>query len=614
MIVALVTVALADPSPAPSPSPTPTPHFELHGIAASVFIDQATNGPGQIPPEGAAFIGGFPAAPMTPFDWFVTTPSLPGAAGQIQYAITPTWHWSKFSGSLTLLLSGIQGDSNNGLYWGEPLVGNFDPHEGRNIINYGVAYPTGPGTANTSSALLELPYSASLNTSDGRLKITGGFVQTSHYDPFVFSQPFTPSWTPTMNLQTYETVGPGLTDLDSWHHFATALPIKGVDATGTVGAATIEATFGVLPGPLTTAAHMSAANVVFDKGDAGRYSLNLVHVQTSGDPIVIPSFYGSSPTINGGPQGKLALSTLGNQRQTLLGGRAFFHPRKGYDATIELGRSWYDADMVAQPGTAAPGNYQHYALTRHFNATDDAGIEFYRMDPRYATMFLPDGIFENVFGFAWVYPGPWLKGAYQLVNDSFGGSNRRGFRGHADFKRGPFSLSAAMYEYRQISPSTWDNLTQTGFVEVDYLVLGPGPVSYGHTRGVSAYFSYQHARDTLSVDFANDAQHRDAPSGPLDGVDTRYPQMVVAEQHRFSPHFIANLAYERYHASGVWAATPLGDTFAAGILGGEFDFGRAGQLFVQVRRYGVWGTPSLPGGPPPTLTGTQLVVDHHFTF
>ena len=615
MVVAMGAIARADaPSPTPSASPTPMPRFELHGIAANVFIDQATNGAGQTPPEGPAFIAGAPAAPMSPFDWFVTTPQLPGVAGQIQYAMTPTWHWSKISADLTFLASGIAGDSNNGLYWGEPLVGNFDPHEGRNSINYNVAYPTHAGTADTGAALIELPYSATIRANDGRYKLSAGFVQTSQYDSFVFTEPATPSWTPTMNLQTYESVGSPLRDLDSWRHFATTLPIKGADATGTIGAANVEATLGVLPGPLTTAAHLSAANVVFDKGDSGRYSFNVVHVKTTGDPIVIPSFFGSGPNINGGAQGKLALSTLGNQNQTMIGGRAFFHPRKGYDATIELGRAWYGADMVAQPGTAEPGNFQHYALTRHFNSTDDAGIEFYRMDPRYATTMLPYGIFENVWGIAWAYPGPWLKGTYQLASDSFGGSNRRGFRGHVDFKRGAFTLGAAMYEYRQIDPSTWDNLTKTGFVEVDYLVLANGPVSYGHTRGINAYVSYQRGKDTISLDFSNDAQHRDALTSPLDNVDMRYPQLVLSEQHRFTPKCIANAGYERYHAAGTWTVTPVNGTYAMGWLGGEFDLGRAGQLFVQVRRYGLGGFPSIPGGAPPTLNGTQIVVDHHFIF
>ena len=613
----VLAVALAlDASPSPSPSPTPMPHFELHGLASNVFIDQATNGPGQTPPEGPPFIAGNPAAPMTPFDWFVTTPQLPGVAGQIQYSATGTWHWKYLSADVTLLLTGLGGDSNNGLFWGEPLVGHVDPHEGHNYINYSVGYPTHAGTADTGGfALLEIPYNATIRSNDGNFKLSTNYVQTSQYDAFTFTQPVTPSWTPTMNFQTFESLGPGLADLDSWHHFATALPLQGADATAKIGVASVEATVGLLPSPLVTRAHMAGANVVFDEGDKGRFSLDLVHVQTTGDPQLIPSFFGSNPTVNGGPQGKLALSTVGNQRQTILGGRAFFHPRKGYDATIELGRAWFDADMVAQPGTAQPGDYQHYALLRHFNSTDDVGIEFYRMEPRYGTIILPYGIFENVWGIAWAYPGPWLKGTYQLVNDAFGGSNRRGFRAHTDYKRGAWSAGAAYYEYRQIDPSTFDNLTHTGFVEVDYLVLNAGDLAYGHTRGLNAFLSYQAKHDTLSLDFANDSQHRDyLPGNPIDGVDMRYPQLVLSDQHKFSTKFIANAGYERYHASGLWTTTPVDGTFAAGWLGGEWDFGRAGQLFVQVRKYGAYGFPSIPGGPPPTLNGTQIVIDHHFVF
>jgi len=609
------TAPVASPSPTPSPTPTPIRPFVLSISGSNVFIDQATNGVGQVPPEGAGYASGAPAAPLTPYDWFVTTPLIPGVAGQIQYAISGSWHWSKISADATALLSGIDGDVTNGIYWGEPFVGQFDPHEGRSPLPYRFAFPTHAGTNDASIAALWIPYSESVHANDGSWRVSGGFVQTSQYDAFVFTEPAVPGWTPSANVQTFESLGPGISDLGSWNHLATALPILGGDATAKIGTANLEFTTGVLPGPATTSAHLSGGSIVFDRGDAGRYSFDLVHVQTSGNPIVIPSLFGSNPTLNPGAQGNLALSTLGSQTQTTAGLRALFHPLRGYDALIELGRSWYDATMVDNPGTAQPGNFQHYSLVRHFDDTDDAGIELYRMGARYSTTLLPYGIAENLWGTAWAYPGPWLKGTYQLVSDAFGGSNRQGVRVHADAKRGKLSASIAAYDYRQIAPSSYTNLTQVGFVEVDYLVLAPGDAALGHTRGANAYVGWQLPKDTLSLDIANDAQHRDYQGpNPEDFVDMRYPQLVVADEHRFNKALLAEVGYGRYHASGTWTTTPVDAIYALGFAGVQWDMGRLGQLFVQFRSCGTKGAPSIPGGPPPTFRGTGLVVDQHFSF
>ncbi|HVA27776.1 MAG TPA: hypothetical protein VNF68_06320 [Candidatus Baltobacteraceae bacterium] len=607
----MLAVLLATPTPSPSPSP----HVVLTISGSNVLVDQATSGIGQVPPEGAGYAGGQPAAPLSPYDWFSTAPLLPGVTGQIQYAVTGSWHGSKVSFDATALISGIDGDIANGIYWGEPLVGSFDPHEGHSPLPFRFAFPTHAGTNDASMLAIDLPYAASVHANDGTWRVSGGYVQTTQYDGFAFLQPSFVGWTPSLNQQTFESLGSGIADLASWNHFANALPIAGADATAMIGAGTLELTSGVLPGPATNAAHFSGASLVFDRGDAGRFSFDAVHIATSGEPIVIPTLFGSNPALVPGAQGNLALSTLGNQRQTIVGARALVHPARGYDALVELGRAWYDATLVARPGTALPGNYQHYAFVRHFNAHDDAGVEFYRMDPRYGTVLLPYGIAENVWGTAWAYPGPWLKGTYQLVGDAFGGSNREGLRAHVDLKRGNVNASVALYDYRQIAPSTIDNLTQTGFVEVDYLALAPGDAALGHTRGANAYLAWQLPKDTLSIDLANDAQRRD-PDGiaPGDFVDMRYPQLVLADEHRFGKGFLASAGYARYHLTGTWTTTPVDGTYGVGFVGAEWDLGRAGQLLVQFRRYGLRGVPSIPGGPPPTFTGTGLVVDQHFQF
>lgn len=145
-------------------------------------------------------------------------------------------------------------------------------------------------------------------------------------------------------------------------------------------------------------------------------------------------------------------------------------------------------------------------------------------------------------------------------------------------------------------------------------MLGHGDASIGYTRGVVTYLAWHAGRDSVSIDLAHGAQHRNfTPNASDDFVDMQYPQLVFADQHRFSKNLQAAIGYARYEATGTWTTTPVYGVNALGFLGAECDFGHGQQLLIQLRRYGLRGMPSIPSGPPPTLRGTMLVVDHHFT-
>jgi hypothetical protein len=604
----------ANASPSPSASPTAAPGFSVHGSGTNAFIDQATGGPGQVPPEGAAFAAGNPAAPMSPYDWFSTAPETPGVAGQIQYFFDAAYRTGNFTANATFVASGTAGDVTNAIYWGEPILGPLDPHEGRSPLPYRVAFPTHAGS-NDATGVQAALYNVSIGSSAPGWNVTGGYVAPSGFDSFVYTPTALTSWLPSLNLQTFESVGPAIADVDGWNHAAQALPSLGVDATATFGHLGVEATDGLLPALPGSAARMSGFNAALDEGDAGRFSFDVIHVNTSGDAVSVPTLFGSDPQLHHGAQGDLATSTLGGQTQTIAGARAFFHPLDGYDLTVELARSWYDATLVARPGTSQPGNYQHFAVTRHFGSDFDAGAEYYRFDPRYSTAVLPYGIPENVWGIAWAYPGPWLKGTYQLAGNNIASTNREGFRVHADYSHGRFVARAAYYGYRQVDPSTYGNLTQTGFVEVDYLVEAPGDVTYGQTRGAVAYLAWKLPRDTFAIDFARDSQFRPYNGTAIaDLVDMRYEQLVLSEQHTFTSKLLGVAGYGRYSSSGTWSTTPVVGIYGLGYAGGEWAFDGNQQLLITVRRYGLTGIPSIPGGPPPTLRGTALVVDHHIRF
>ena len=63
----------------------------------------------------------------------------------------------------------------------------------------------------------------------------------------------------------------------------------GAEGTAKIGAFNAEATDAILPGPPGTMARMTGGNVVFDRGDKGRFSVDLIHVLTNGDPVLVPN-------------------------------------------------------------------------------------------------------------------------------------------------------------------------------------------------------------------------------------------------------------------------------------------------------------------------------------
>ncbi len=348
---------------------------------------------------------------------------------------------------------------------------------------------------------------------------------------------------------------------------------------------------------------MTGGTVALDRGDLGRYSFDLIHVVTSGDAATVPALFGSDPQLHPGPQGPLATSVLADQRQTIAGFRALVHPHEGYDLLAELGRSWYDAGLVARPGTATPGTYEHLSLVRRANDRDEVGLEYYRDDPRYGTTLLPYGTAENRWGIAWAFPGSWLKGAYQLVADNVAQANRAGVRFHANAAHNRLEVRVALSAYRQLEPSSIEDLTRTGFVEVQFLPQTGADATLGRVQSQVAYAAWHLDRDVLSIDFARDALRPEVRNGAIgDFVDMRYPQLVVQDRHIFSPRLIGVVGYGRYAAGGMWSTTPVGTRYATGYAGAEIDLGNGQQIFAQVRTFGLNGLPSIPGGPPPTFT------------
>jgi hypothetical protein len=610
MTIAVVLMALqvAATSPAASPTPSPVPRFTLSATGSNVFVDQSTVGPGAAPPEGPGFAAGSPLSPMSPYDWFSSAPVTPGVAGILQYAVTGTYTFPGMNVSATVGLTNVTGSMTNALYWSEPLLPNLDVHAESHAIPYAIVFPTGAGQDDASVFRASL-LGMELTGKDGGWRLRGGFFDLLQSDRFVFAPPAITSVTPSLGPTTAATLGPGMASIDAWPTSPTTLPLLGVDAFVKQGSASAEFTDALMPGLAGTSVHLAMGSIVLDRGDAGRFSAQLAHVWSDGNPILTTTYFGVSPQTYQTPQGRLFTSVLANQVETIGGARAFFHPAARWDALAELGRSWYDAGLVSNPGTQHFGNYEHFALSRHLG-NDLATIEYHRFDPTYATMILPYGVPENVWSAAWSWPGVWLKSTYQLVDNSIIGANRAGFHFRYDHSNGRLEAHADYGDWRQLVPETFANASQNGFVDGYFLLQDNLFPTYGHDRHLGLYVAWHLPQDDIVFDGLEDYLNRDAdPGHAIDTVAMRTPAFVGSVAHHVSKSFLAVGGYGRYEAIGQWATTPVGAIYGVGFAGVEFATGPKTALLVEARRYGLVGLPSAIGGLPPTLKGTLVVVD-----
>lgn len=592
----------------PSPSPLPTPRFTLNVSGSNVFINQATNGPGTTPPEGREFAKGSPISPMSPYDWFSSAPETPGIAGIAQYELFGAYHLPGVDFGATVGIGGITGSTTNALYWGEPPIPNLNAHALARIVPYSIVFPTQPGQDDAIVGSTQL-LNVSAADPNGKWKVQGGYFDLTQTDRFVFAPPPITSVTPSLGVQTAETLGPGMPSIDAWTAGPQTLPLLGADGVFHDGNVTVELTDALLPSLPETSARLTMGSVVLDRGDDGRFSIQLAHGWTTGDAISTTTYYGADPTLYPNPTGRLFTSVLADQVQTIAGGRAFFHPLSGWDTLVELGRAWYDAGLVRYPGTSRPGNYQHFSLARHIGA-DRATLEYHHFDPTYATMILPYGIPENVWSIAWSWPGVWLKSTYQLVDNSVIGANRAGYRFKYDHNNKNLEFHVSAGDWRQLVPETFANASQVGFVDGFFLLQKNNFATYGRDQQLGLYVAWHLPQDDLVFDGVEDYLNRPAdPSQPIDVVAIRAPQVVLSWAHHFSKTLLALGGYGRYETVGTWALAPVDAIYGVGFAGVQFATGPRTALLVEARRYALVGLPSAPGGLPPTVRGTALIVD-----
>jgi hypothetical protein len=570
-VIAMVLAAVTVVASSPSPRPTGPPRFTLSVNGSNTLVDQATAGSGITPPEGPGFAAGSPVSPMSPYDWFSGAPVTPGVAGIAQYVIDAAYDTGKTRARLSAGVGDVTGSVTNALYWSEPLIANLNNHDLARPLPYTITFPTHAGQDDAAVFRANL-LGGSLEADDNSWRVRGGFFDLSQTDRFVFAPPPITSVVPSVGPTLAETLGPGMATIDGWPASPSTLPLLGLDAYAKQGAASAEVSDALVASAPGTSARLTMGSLVFDEGDAGRFSVQLAHVWTGGATMATTTYYGVDRQTYPGAQGRLFTSVLSNQDETVGGARAFFHPWKKWDALAELGRAWYDASPVTLPGTQRPGNFEHFSLVRHFG-DDTATLEYHRFDPTYATVILPYGIPENIWSIAWSWPGVWLKSTYQMVDNSVIGANRAGYHFRYDGS-GKIEAHVSYGQWRQLVPETVANASQVGFVDGYFLLQKNGFGTYGTDRQAGLYLAWHLKRDDLVFDGVEDYLDRAPAAGQtIDTVAMRTPEFVVSAQHHFSKSLVAAAGYGRYEAVGTWATTPVKADYGLGFAGVEFSTG-----------------------------------------
>jgi len=618
-----IAFAQTGPTPAPTPaatsSPSPTPIPAVGSVtwsldASNTFVDQGTAGSGTQPPEGPGFAIGSPLSPMTPYDVWSSAPQTPGLAGVLQYTSTATYHGARIAASAMLGLGLVTGSVTNATYWGENLLPTYNPHLGSQALPYAIVFPAN-NHGDDGSALRFSMLGASAGAPDGSWNLRGGYFDLAQTVRFVFIQPPLPNVTPALGVAPAESLQNSAPTLQWWPAAEQGLPLFGLDFTAHRGLASFELSNAALPALPSTHVQMTSGSLIIDHGEGTRYAAQVLHVTTSGALISTTTMFGANAVTIPGPQGMLPISTLGSQQESIAGISASFHISKIVEATkttdslIEIGRAWYNAENVIEPGTQKPGGYYHIAVIRKIHRAT-ATLEGFRFEARYATAILPYGIPENIWSVAWSWPGQWLKSTYQLVDNTALGANRQGFRIKYFVDGGPLEWHVQYATYQQIDSATLANVNQTGFVDGFFLPQLNGFGTIGDQHQYAAWLAWHPAFGTITVDYVNDTQHRGATAAhPEDYVDYSTPQTVLMYSRQISAATTLAAGYGRYAMKGMWALTPIDYGQNIAFLGAEFQQSKTTGLFVQLRHSSFDGLPSMAGGPPPNFAANLILLE-----
>jgi hypothetical protein len=612
---------LATPTPSASPMPatssTPAPRFRVSVAATTTYVNQQFVGPGTVPPEAPLFLAGSPIAPGTPYDYWTASPTVTGYGVVQTLLVAPRYRLSDaYQIGATLGEGVIAGTGNVAAYWGDQPIPTLNPHLGLRAVSVPPAFPTANGQDPIGTVRTSV-LSGAIGRRDGSLLVRGGWFDLAQTEPFVFQPPAETNTPIAFTAPLPEGLGDGPQTFDLFDAGRTRLPLQGVDLLlRPWNAVRIELTDAQLPQPPGTQARMLGASAEVDPGNGVSYAAQVDRLVTGGQPVVATTLFGNTPTIVPSAQGPLPTSFLNGQTMMTGGLRASF-PIGRVSVELRAGYSCYGADGTAMAREhCTPGQYEKLRLLHGFGAVG-ASLDVVRFDATYAPAILPYGTPENIWSIAYSWPGTWLKGDYQFVDNATLGPNRQGARIGANFTVLGVQTRLAYGQYRQIRPYDTSNAFEPGFVEGFFL---PQLTAAGGTLGkeqhvAAAFIAHPRIAD-VELDLTDVTMSlAGSPGHPDEAVAMNYPAYTLTLTRGFGPVLRGALGTGRYASDGAWVtAGPKNADLAESVFfaGLAYRVSPASALAVQYRLYSVGGIPTVPQGTPPAYHGPQWMVEQRF--
>ena len=597
-------------SPSPEPATKPGSKFNLKIETYTSGTNQQFVGPGTQPVEAATFSTGGNPAPGTPYDMFSGAPQATGEGLTQDFLLKPIYAVTKnIDVTTTIGYGSASGTGNVVNYWGDALMPTINPNLGSRAFTLVPAFPTHNGEDPVSATRLGF-LSGSVIDHAGNGALTVGWFGLHQNMPWALSQA---PWTNTpfqLGPQIPQTIGDPPPSIDVLREGPTVLPLSGADFWFKDNLATVEVASADLPAPSTSPARILTGSLVLDHGNGLHYSGELTSLTTWG-PDTGNVLFGSNATlVNGVPQ-----STVFGQHMMVVGFGAAI-PLDVADADVHYGYSCYGASGAAQSSSSCTSGSYYYGKLHHGFAHFDLAVEGVRFEGSYAPAILDYGTLENVWTYPAAWPGTWLRGNYQLVDNSEVGSNRQGGRISGSFLVSGLEVRLAFAEYQQISALDANTAFTPGFVEPFFLPQTSALGTLGVEQHFEGWFGYHAKFADISLDLSQVNAWRAAPSGqPQDNVSMQYPSGVLTLSRPFGPKITGAAGLGRFALNGQFDTSgPNNAQLSQDLVfaGMEFRPNALTGYGLQWRLYSTEGLPTLPGAPSPAYHGPQIQFYQRF--
>lgn len=522
--------------------------------SSTSYVNQHFVGPGTVPPQASLFASGSPIAPGTPYDFWTSSPNTSGFGIGEQFTLMPTYHISSsYDVSATFGYGALSGTGNVAAYWGDEPMPTIDPHLGSRALNLPVAFPLANKQDSVSATRGSL-LSAAIGRHDGSFVVRGGWFDLAQGESFIFKQPPATTTPIAFDEPLPEGLGDRAPMFDVLKTAAPQLPLHGVDAFVKLSSElNLELTNAELPSPYGTHARVTSGSIEIDRGGGVTYGAELAHLVTGGNPVLSSVLMGGNPALTVDPQyGALPTSTLNAQRMVIGGLRASFPLSADTDAQLRWAMSCYGADGTSQSAPCTHGSY-YYARLHHGFRSFDLAVEGIRSEATYATAILPYGTLENIWSAPFTWPGTWLKGTYQFVDNTQIGPNRQGMRVSGTTLIAGVEIRAAYAFYNQIRPYDASTAFIPGFVEGYFLPQLNAAGTLGKEQHASASFIAHAKFANVQLDLSDVTLSRAGSAGNAnEAVAINYPSASLSLSRELGPKLIGSVGAGRYAVDGAF--------------------------------------------------------------